>query len=87
MESSNRQVDLARVGTRTEWSHFLPRVDLVGSANYEDDREGTSGNLRDWSVAVRATWNLFSGFATRAGVAHASHSYSAGLYIHLFVNR
>ena len=87
MESSNRQVDLARVGTRTARSHFLPRVDLVGSANYEDDREGTSGNRRDWSVAVQATWNLFSSFATRAGVAQASHSYSASLYNHLFVNR
>ena len=87
IDSSNRQVDLARVGTRTARSDFLPRVDLVGAANYEDDREGTIGDRRDWSVAVQATWNLFSGFATRAGVAQASHAYSASLYNHLFVNR
>ena len=68
IDSSNKQVDLARVGTRTARTDFLPSVDLVGTANYEDDREGTIGDCRDWSVAVQATWNLFSGFATRAGL-------------------
>lgn len=87
IDSSNKQVDLARVGTRTARTDFLPSVNLVGTANYEDDREGTIGDRRDWSVAVQATWNLFSGFATRAGVAQASHAYSASLYNHLFVNR
>ena len=87
INNSNRQIDLARVGTRSARSDFLPRIDLVGSANYEDDREATAEDRRDWSVAVQATWNLFSGFATRAGVAQASHTYSASLYNHLFVNR
>ena len=85
--NSNRQIDIARMRQRSAQSDYFPRVDVVGSANYEDDREGTVGNRRDYSVTVQATWNLFSGFSTRSSVAEAAHSYSATTNNHLFVNR
>ena len=85
--NSNRQIDIARMRQRSAQSDYFPRVDVVGSANYEDDREGTVGNRRDYSVTLQATWNLFSGFSTRSSVAEAAHSYSATINNHLFVNR
>jgi len=85
--NSNRQIDIARLRQRSLQSDYLPRLDVVGSANYEDDREGTLGNRRDYSVTLQATWNLFSGFSTRSSVAEAAHTYSASINNHLFVNR
>jgi hypothetical protein len=85
--NSNRQIDLARLRQRSAQSDYFPRVDVVGSANYEDDREGTVGNRRDYSVTLQATWNLFSGFSTRSAVAEAAYGYSASINNHLFVNR
>jgi outer membrane protein, adhesin transport system len=85
--NSNRQIDIARMRQRSAKSDYFPRVDVVGSANYEDDREGTIGSRRDYSVTVQATWNLFSGFSTRSTIAEAAHSYSASINNHLFVNR
>jgi adhesin transport system outer membrane protein len=87
IDNSNHQIEIARIGTKTAGSGFFPRVDVVGAANYEDDREGTAGFRRDWSVALQATWDIFSGFATRASVAEASYTYSSRLFNHLFVNR
>jgi adhesin transport system outer membrane protein len=37
--------DQARIGAR---SPFYPQIDLVGSANYEDDFEATNGERRDY---------------------------------------
>jgi outer membrane protein, adhesin transport system len=87
IENSNRQIDIARMQHRSAQSEYFPRVDVVGAANYEDDREGTVGNRRDYSVTVQATWNLFSGFATRSSVAEAAYNYSSTINNHLFVNR
>jgi outer membrane protein, adhesin transport system len=85
--NSNRQIDIARMRQRSLGSEYFPRLDVVGAANYEDDREGTAGNRRDYSVTFQATWNLFSGFSTRSSVAEAAHGYSASINNHLFVNR
>ena len=85
--NSNRQIDIARTRQRSLQSDYFPRVDVVGAANYEDDKEGTLGNRRDYSVTLQATWNLFSGFSTRSSVAEAAHTYSASINNHLFVNR
>ncbi len=85
--NSNRQIDIARARQQTVKSEYFPRVDVVGAANFEDDREGTAGMRRDVSVTLQATWNLFSGFATRSGIAEAAHGYSSTINNHLFVNR
>ena len=85
--SSNKQIDIARMRQRSATADYYPRLDMVGAANWEDNREGTVGFRRDWSVTLQASWNLFSGFSTRANVAEAAHSYSASINNHLFANR
>ena len=76
---SERAVDLANELRRGAKSGYFPRIDLVTEFNYEDDEDGVVGTRRDASVKVQATWDLFSGFATRAEVAEAAHRYQAAL--------
>ena len=85
--NSSRQIDLARAAQRTTASAYYPRVDVVGSANWEDDVNAVAGQRRDWSVIVRSTWDLFTGFATRSSTAQAAFGYSSSLTNHLFVGR
>lgn len=87
VNSSNKQIDIARSRQRSASTEYFPRLDMVGAANWEDNREGTVGSRRDWSVTLQATWNLFSGFSTRATVAEAAHGYSSSINNHLFANR
>jgi len=69
---SNNQIEAARHGKEAARSGYFPRFDLVGSGNWEKDLDGIQGVRRDWAVTLRATWELFSGFATRAGVSAAA---------------
>ena len=85
--NSSRQIDLARAAQRTAASAYYPRLDVVGSANWEDDVNAVAGQRRDWSVIVRSTWDLFTGFATRSSTAQAAFGYSSSLTNHLFVSR
>ncbi|MBT5523022.1 MAG: TolC family protein [Rhodospirillaceae bacterium] len=71
-EIAARQRTLARSG-------YMPRLDLVAQANWEDDVDGTKGIRRDAALLVRLTWEIFSGFATRAQVAQASARYGESL--------
>lgn len=64
--------DQARVGAK---SPFFPQIDLVGSFNYENDFDGSTGTRRDYKAKVQASWEIFNGFATRAATAQASHQY------------
>jgi outer membrane protein, adhesin transport system len=61
---------------------LYPQVDLVGQGNLEDNIDSVAGLRRDWSVLVRLTWELFSGFAVQAAVAQATleHSQSIASY-------
>lgn len=69
---TNNQIEVARHGKEAARAGYFPRVDVVGSANWEENFDGIEGVRRDWSVTLRATWELFSGFATRSGVAAAA---------------
>ena len=79
-EVASEQQRLARAG-------YYPRLDVVGSANYENDNNLVRGNSVDVSVLVQATWNLFNGFATDAGVSEAAANYQASLRNHDMLNR
>jgi len=69
---SDNQIEAARHGREAARAGYFPRLDVVGVGNWEKDIDGIQGVRRDWSVTLRATWELFSGFATRAGVASAA---------------
>lgn len=70
-------VEQAREGERLAQSALYPTIDVVGSANYEKNTGAILGTQRDQSVVLRANWNLFSGFATRADMAQAAFNYRA----------
>ena len=77
INSSRATVEVARERRRAARAEYYPTVDVVAGANYENDVDLVEGERRDYSVVLRATWNLFNGFATRAGVAQAAFDYRA----------
>lgn len=60
-----------------EKSEFYPSLDLVGSAEYEDNTSGTEGSREILSLFVRSRWEFFSGFKSRARVDAANRTYEA----------
>jgi adhesin transport system outer membrane protein len=58
-------------------SDLFPKLDLVGQYNWEDNVDAVRGIRRDWSVLVKLSWELFSGFSTQAKVAAATLEKSA----------
>lgn len=66
------QTDIAREGRRIAKAEYYPTVDLVGAIDYQDNISTTRGIQRDQSLLVRARWEFFSGFRTRARLEVAS---------------
>ncbi len=58
-------------------SEYLPTVDLVGTANIEKHVDNTIGVKRDYQVLLQASWDLFTGFTTRASETQAAYDYGA----------
>lgn len=77
--AGNRNVDLADVQKDVARSEYYPTLDLVIQGRYEDDVSGVTGPRRDYSVLLQASWEIFSGFATRHGVAEATFRHKARL--------
>lgn len=77
INSSRATVEVARERRRSARADYYPTVDVVAGANYENDVDLVEGERRAYSVVLRATWNLFNGFATKAGVAQAAFDYRA----------
>lgn len=82
IESSLATVDVADERRRIARSDYYPRIDIVTSANRENDNNLVRGTSIDMSVVMQATWNLFNGFATTAGVSQAAAEYQASLRNH-----
>lgn len=59
---------------------YYPNVDLEMSWAYEDDKMGVRNHSREWSILVKARWNVFNGFKTDATVARAAHMHGAAVY-------
>lgn len=73
---TDSQIEAAQHSREAARAGFFPRLDVVGVGNWEKDIDGIQGLRRDWSITLRATWELFSGFATRAGVQAAAFEYA-----------
>ena len=58
-------------------SNFYPTVDLVGSANYEDNVNTNRGIRRDYALLLRVNWELFSGFRTQSAASGAAFAKNA----------
>lgn len=76
---SDYNVQLAEEARIAARSGYYPTVDLVGRLNWEEDVDGTEGVRRDAAVLVEANWQIFSGFATDAGVARSAYQYVAAV--------
>lgn len=85
--SANKTIELTSERRRTAESGYYPNIDLVGRANYENDKNATLGVRRDWSLLLTANWELFSGFKTDAQVAQASFDHAASKDTQLYENR
>ena len=59
----------------------------MGSANRENNNDLVQGTRTDMSVMLSATWNLFNGFATSAGLRQAALEYQATRRNHNIVER
>ncbi len=68
---SNHEVDLAGQRKRLAKSDYFPSFDIVTEFNYENDDDGTPGVRRDAIIKLQGTWQLFSGFRTRAAATSA----------------
>ncbi|NJO56199.1 MAG: TolC family outer membrane protein [Rhodospirillales bacterium] len=87
IDSSLATVEVASERRRAARADYYPRLDLVGSANRENDNNLVRGTSVDMSVVLQATWNLFNGFATTANVSQAINDYQASLRNHEVVAR
>jgi adhesin transport system outer membrane protein len=58
---------------------YYPNIDLVASANYDDNLSGTAGEETKSSVLLKSSWNLFSGMADHARVQKSAHDYQAAI--------
>lgn len=74
---SHKGVEIADERRRGAEAGYYPNIDLVGRANYENDKNAVLGVRRDWSVLLTATWEIFSGFKTQAQVAQATYQQAA----------
>ncbi|MBT3927744.1 MAG: TolC family protein [Rhodospirillaceae bacterium] len=87
IRNSMTRIDIAQEQRTIAKAAFYPSVDLVAEWSYEDDLAAVRGSRRDYTAKVQANWDLFNGFATRAGVARASHDYLSSIDQSNFVKR
>lgn len=87
LEQASKTIDLTAERRRSAEAGYYPTLDLIGKANYENDKNATLGVRRDWSVLLTATWELFSGFKTDAQVAQATYDHMASRDNQLYANR
>ena len=66
-----RRVERAEEVRRAAGADRWPRVDLVGTVDYEEDFNAQRGTERDRSLLLAVKWELFSGFRTRSAVSAA----------------
>ena len=87
IRNSETRIDIAQEQRTIAKAAFYPTIDLVAEWSYEDDLAAVRGSRRDYTAKVQANWDLFKGFATRAGVARASHDYLSSIDSSNFVKR
>ncbi|CAA7614211.1 TolC family protein [Magnetospirillum sp. UT-4] len=79
LEQVSKKIDKNAELRNAAEAGYYPALDLIGKANYENDKNATIGVRRDWSLLLTATWELFSGFSTNAAVAAASYDHAAAM--------
>ncbi len=77
LSNSGTNVEVAAEKRSLVAAELYPSLDIVGKANYEHNKNTVLGTRRDYSVVLQATWDIFSGFSTRAGQSQTAYEYAA----------
>lgn len=75
--SAMTNIEVAREKRRAVFSEMAPTVDLEGQFNFEKHADATIGVRRDYSLMLKASWDLFTGFSTRESLSQATYDYRA----------
>jgi len=77
LESAGTTVEIARERQRSIRGQLYPSIDMEGQMNYEKHSNTVIGTRRDYSVTLRASWDMFSGLSTPASLAQAKFQHRA----------
>ncbi|MCH7550298.1 MAG: TolC family outer membrane protein [Proteobacteria bacterium] len=80
-------IEVARERKRAIRAELYPTIDLESAWSFEKNAGATLGVRRDYSVTLRATWNVFTGFSTRNLMAQALFDLGASKDTHDFTSR
>ena len=85
--NTGMNIEIAREQSQAIRAGLYPIVDLESQWNFEKHAGAVIGVRRDYSVVLRATWDLFTGFSTRNQLSQASFSLGATKDVHVFTSR
>jgi adhesin transport system outer membrane protein len=77
LANADLSIDINAEKRRLAEAGYYPTFDLVGKANYEDNKNLTLGVRRDMSLLIQGNWEIFSGFKTDAAISQAAFDYAA----------
>ena len=77
--TSATTVEVARERKSQSTSQLFPVIDVVGNANFEKNNQATLGVRRDYSVVMKANWDIFSGFSSKASAEKNNFDYHASM--------
>ena len=87
INGSSTFIELAREQRRSAASELYPTIDLEGAANFEKNNDTTIGIRRDYTLLLKASWDLFSGYSTPADMEKADFDYRTKIDEHEFLER
>ncbi len=85
--NTSMNIEIARENRQTVKAEFYPVFDIESQLNFEKHAGAVIGVRRDYSVVLRGTWNLFTGFSTRNLLSQAAFNLGATKDIHEFTSR
>ena len=75
--NAGASIEVARERRNAISGERLPTFDLEGNWNFEKHNSSTIGVRRDYSLLLKASWDLFTGFTTSNTQAQATFDYAA----------
>jgi len=85
--NSAASIEIARERRRFTASEFYPTIDLECAANYEKNSDTTLGIRRDYTLLLKASWDLFSGYSTSNSMDQVFYDYRASVDNHVLTER
>ena len=77
LANSNINIEVARERQRAARGELFPTLDMETRYAFEKNAGAVLGVRRDYSMTVRATWDIFTGFSTRNLMSQASFNLGA----------